>query len=664
MRLVCLFVVALAACAQTPEPAYEPLTRAFDALRVRDYDTAIAQFQKAKAASPGRGDIRKNLAYALLKTGETDSAREEFGAAMRLDPVDFHVALEYAFLCYETQTDASARKAEARRIFAQLRETGDAASRATAAAAFRNIDEPLATEITRWRLVLANSPPTFSAHYELARLGEQRDELDLAAVHYLAAFRMLPERKSVLLELARIEKARNNPEGAVAAWLAASRGGESRAAELAREQMPERYPYVYEFRKALELDPKNSTLHRELAYLLLSMSESGSASKEEARREFETFVARWPDDYLALAQLGLLYLEADGTEAAMPLLRRVLEHADPATANRVRMALKMPLVLEDRQSELEALDPRILGERSYTAGFLKDALRYFAAAREANPVDASIALKLGWTNNLLRDDRTALRWFDLARRSADAGVAEEAGRAYNNLKPGFRRVQTTVWIYPLVSSRWNDVFGYGQLKSEIRLGRVPFLRPYVSVRFAGDVRRHTGGVEPQNLSESAFIFAVGAATPVRHGLVAWGEAGHAAAYVGGAKWGDYRGGVSWSATHRLEGWFVENIADSVFVSHFQNDWINYSQNKAGRSVKFARLGADAFFAANVTFDARRQYWANFTEFGPGLRFRIPVFPAAQVTASLVRGVYLMNDGNPRRPNFNDVRVGVWYAFSK
>ena len=193
MRLVCLFVVAVATCAKTPEPAYEPLTRAFDALRIRDYDTAIAQFQKAKAASPGRADIRKNLAYALLKTGETDSAREEFGAAMRLDPADFHVALEYAFLCYEAQVDPSARKAEARRIFAQLRETGDAASRATAAAAFRNIDEPLATEITRWQLVLANSPPTFSTHYELARLGEQRDELDLAAAHYLAAFRMLPE---------------------------------------------------------------------------------------------------------------------------------------------------------------------------------------------------------------------------------------------------------------------------------------------------------------------------------------------------------------------------------------------------------------------------------------------------------------------------------------
>src|ERR1700733_15358446 len=97
---------------------------------------------------------------------------------------------------------------------------------------------------------------------------------------------MLPERKSTLLELARAEKARGNLEGTIAALLAASRGGETRAAELAREQLPDRYPYVYEFRKGLELDPKNDTLHRELAYLLLSMSEKDPTLREGAIGEF------------------------------------------------------------------------------------------------------------------------------------------------------------------------------------------------------------------------------------------------------------------------------------------------------------------------------------------------------------------------------------------
>jgi hypothetical protein len=34
-----------------------------------------------------------------------------------------------------------------------------------------------------------------------------------------------------------------------------------------------------------------------------------------------------------------------------------------------------------------------------------------------------------------------------------------------------------------------------------------------------------------------------------------------------------------------------------------------------------------------------------------------------VTINLLRGAYLINTGNPRRPNFNDFRAGFWYAFT-
>jgi Flp pilus assembly protein TadD len=281
------------------DPAYATLARAFDSLRLHDYDAAISFFEKAAVLSPDRADVRKNLAYTLLKTGDSEAAREQFGEAMRLEDAatpDRHLALEYAFLCYEARDNASARKAEARRIFARVRDSGDPVSAATASEAFQNIDAPLAAGIARWQQVLASSPPTFSAHYELAQLAEQRDELDLAATNYKAAFQLLPARKSVLLDLARIEKARGNPEAMIAALLAASRGGETRAAELAREQLPDRYPYVYEFRKALELDAKNEGLHRELAYLLLTMSEKDPALDGEAVAEFKTIVDASPDD--------------------------------------------------------------------------------------------------------------------------------------------------------------------------------------------------------------------------------------------------------------------------------------------------------------------------------------------------------------------------------
>ncbi len=674
MRIRITGLLALAALsrafAQQPGPAYEKLARAYSALAARGYDEAIALFRDAAALEPRRADIRKNLAYTLLKTGETDAAREEFGEAMRIEPGDDHVALEYAFLCYEAREEAPARKAEARRIFARIREAAAGETQATAAQAFRNVDAPLESGIARGQQVLAGSAPSFSAYYELAQLAEQRDERELAASSYKAAFRLLPERKSVLLELARVEKARGNAEGWMAALVAASRGGEPRAAELAREQLPERYPYVYEFRQALELDPKSAELHRELAYLLLSMSEQAQATRGEAEEEFRAIVTSSPEDYLAAAQLGLLYL-ADRDEAqAMPYLKAVLEHGDAATANRARMALKLPLVLEERKPEAEPLDPRMLADRSYDAGFLKDARRYYLAAHEQNPVDSSVLLKLGWTNNMLHDDAAAMRWFGLARASSDAAIAAEAAKAYESLRPGVELFRTTVWLAPSFSTRWHDTFGYGQAKTEIRL-KTAKVRPYVTVRFVGDARVETSGAMPQALSESSFIFGAGLATAQWHGAMAWGEAGTAVSYLNGAGQRDFRGGVSYAHTHGASmaagrgGWFIETLADSVFVSRFDNDLLNYTQSRTGVTSTLGGVKAQVFWSNNLTFDARRQYWANFAETGPGVRVHPPGTPAATtVTVSLIRGVYLVNAGNPRGPNYNDLRIGVWYAFTR
>ncbi len=665
------------------DPAYAPLTQAFDALRLHRYDAAISFFEKAVSLSPGHPDIRKNLAYTLLKIGEDDAARAQFGEAMRLDPSDLHVALEYAFLCYEArdgeENDAPARRAEARRIFDRIRGTGDPALRATASQAFENIDAPLAAGIARWKAALAAAPPTFSALHELARLAEERDELDLAATSYRQAFQLLPERKSVLLELARVEKARGNSEGAVAALLAASRAAETRTAELAREQLPDRYPYVYEFRGAMALDPGNGNLHRELAFLLLAMSEKGQATREAAEQEFQQIVDQSPDDYVAAAQLGLLYLADHRNALAMPLLNRVLAHADAATAARVRAALGQPPPLAQRQSGNAAgqvdTGPLAMAERSYKAGFLPDARRYFLAAYEQNPGDASIALRLGWTSNLLHDDGAALHWFDIARRSPDPAISTEAGRAYANLRPSVERFRTTLWAYPLFSSRWRDLFGYGQLKTEANWKKLPF-HPYVSLRFVGDARRSTGGVSPQSLSESALILGAGVATRYWRGAMAWFEAGRAVSYINGSTTADYRGGISWARTIGAplmpdsgaaghSGWFFETLADTVFISRFGNDLLNYSQNRTGFTSALGPFRIQTFWSNNLTFDVKKQYWANFAETGPGFRFHPPgAPPSLAVTLGVVRGIYLRNEGNPRRPNFVDFRAGIWYALTK
>jgi Flp pilus assembly protein TadD len=663
--------------AQPPDPAYQPLERAYQALRGKNYDQAIAGFEQAIALAPGRASIRKDLAYTLLKVGENEAARDQFGEAMRLDPTDQHVALEYAFLCFDTKQQALAR-----RIFDRIRNNGglpsDPASQVTAQRAYQNIDQPLAAGIERWKKAAGLDPGNFSAHQELATLAEQRDQLDLAAEHYQSAWKLRPAERSLMLDLGRIWKLLGRDEDAFVLLLAASRGNPPRVAEQARELLPDRYPYVYEFQKALQLDPGNFELRREYAYLLLAMGKT-----EDAEHEFQELHKLAPADLLSAAQLGFLRLNRKDFAGAQPLLEQVLKGHDPELADRVQSALKLPQTPHRREpaAQQTAAEAKAFAEKSMQAGYLKDAVKYLTIAHENDPVDFSTMLKLGWAYNVLHDDRDALKWFSLASKSSDDSISREAGKAYHNLAPEFQRLRTTVWIFPFFSTRWHDVFGYGQIKTELKLGRLP-LRPYVSVRFIGDTRQTIGPASgngtPQYLSESSFIFGAGVATVPWRGMTGWLEAGEAVKYIPsrtdtGAALPDYRGGISYAKGfgHLLsgsKGLFSETNDDAVFVSRFQNDMLYYSQNRSGytfaSSEVLGGLQTQFYWNANVTADRLHQYWANFVETGPGFRFRFHDFPQALFSVNFVRGAYTINLDNPRRPNFFDLRVGLWYAFSR
>ena len=81
----------------------------------------------------------------------------------------------------------------------------------------------------------------------------------------------------------------------------------------------------------------------------------------------------------------------------------------------------------------------------------------------------------------------------------------------------------------MYSSRWRDVFSYGQVKTELRL-KAP-VRPYVERavhrRYAPHAER---GSLPQYLSESSVIFGLGLASPAvarRYGVGRGGYGGWA-----------------------------------------------------------------------------------------------------------------------------------------
>jgi tetratricopeptide (TPR) repeat protein len=644
--------LATAAFGQPPaDPAYEPLNGAYEALRARSYDSAISLFQKAIELAPGRAAIRKDLAYTYLKVGENELAREQFRSAMEIDPADSQVAMEFAFLAYETK-----QQAEARRVFDRIRKLGGP-SAITAEQAFQNIDAPLAAGIERWKSAIAMGGDNFSANFELATLAEQRDELPLAAEHFEKAWRLLPDRRSVLVDLGRVWMAMNRTEDGTAALLAASRGGEPRAAEMARELLPDRYPFVPEFRAALTLDPGNVELRRELAYLLLRMDRQPAAEEQ-----FRILVEEAPDDLLAATQLGFLLYARGEHDAAQPLFDRVLAGSDDDLANRVRAVLRLPQLLHARtEPQPAATDAKVMAERSMQAGYMKDTLKYLQIAHEADPGDFGVMLKLGWAFNILHDDRQAMRWFDLSRRSPDPQLAAEATKAWRGLHDAREMFRTTVWLYPIYSTRWHDFFSYGQVKTELLKNR--WVQPYASIRFIGDTRVTIGGTSPESLSESSFILAGGLRTAPWRGVTGWFEAGSAMSYITGHMLPDYRGGFSgqWQKIPESSGWFGDTSADALYISRFNQDSLLYSQSRAGYA---ASRHLQLYWNGNFTVDAKGQYWANFVETGPGVRASSALLPKSMwFSVNLLRGAYLTNEGNPRRPNFTDVRVGVWYAFT-
>ena len=645
--------------------------KAYDELRIKRYDAAIIMFRQAIAEKPGQIALWKDLAYTLLKTGDNEEAREAFGEAMKLVPSDTHVAMEYAFLAFET-----GRKPEARRIFDRVRTNApDLQQRKTAEQAFQNIDQPLAEGIARWTQALAVSPGNFSAHQELAGLAEERGELALAAEHFLTAWRLKPSYRGLLVSSGRVLKGLGRTEEAMAALLAASRGAEPHAAEKARELLPARYPFVYEFRQALELDPSNIDLHREIAYLLLVMNEQA-----EAEKEFGIVAVQTPEDLLSRAQLGFLLLERGARAEAIPHLKVVMEKDDGELGDRVRNALKLPQTLHRRPEtplSQTALEAKQLAQSSYEKGFMKDALKYLKTANENDPVDFDVMLRLAWVNNILKDDSEAIKWFALAKQSPDAKISTEAAKAFRNLSSTESNNRTTFWTMPMFSSRWKNLFDYSQLKTEFKISRLP-VRPYFSVRFIGDVRgagQTASGINPQYFSESSVIFGIGLATPVKHGLMGWFEAGTSVRYQHrndvALAVSDYRGGLSfaraWSGPVRRS--FLETNDDAVFISRFQNDGIFYSQNRIGYRVLESEetLGSQSslFWHFNLTADTRRQSWANFLETGPGLRFRTTGMPASMsITTSFLRGSYLLPGYPGGKPTFFDLRIGLWYAVSR
>ena len=78
--------LALVALLSINAQAQSVLDRAYNALRAKEYDQAIRLFQQGLAVDPANIPARKDLAYTLLKTGDSEAARWHLRDALTFDP--------------------------------------------------------------------------------------------------------------------------------------------------------------------------------------------------------------------------------------------------------------------------------------------------------------------------------------------------------------------------------------------------------------------------------------------------------------------------------------------------------------------------------------------------------------------------------------------------
>ncbi len=556
-------------------------------------------------------------AYAELRMGHYDAAVAGFRESLSIDGAQAHLRKDLAYTLLKRGD-----REEARDEFERALELDPKDERAALEYAFLCYETRRVQAARRTFLRLRASNDE-EVRRTAARAFESVDApLREGLERWSEAIRLAPRQWSAHEELARLAEAADR-------------------LDLAAEH----------FEHAWRLRPSQDSLLIDLARVWQALGERGKARQALARA--------W----------------RDGPPRVAETAREMLRGGVPAETE---IALARPQPPPGDVLSAPPLPPREMGERSLAGSYLHDAYRYFREAYDENPADAEVALKLGQTANLLRRDREALKWFAVARRSAEPSIARSADAAYESLAPSFETVSFNAWSIPFYSSRWGGAFLYGQAKAEWKPARMP-LTPYLSLRFIGDTAGRQEG-RPMGvlfLSENSIIAAAGLRARINGNAFAWAEAGQAVSYRGrrpdaALSMPDYRGGIS-----VLKGWgrllgsenggrFTETNVDGVYASRFNDDMLLYVQNRTGYTFARGRGGwqAQVHLAWNITADRRGEYWGNYVEAGPGVRLVFPGLPRGMTwRAELLRGAHLVNTSNPWGPNYWDFRTGMWYAFT-
>ncbi|HTS70257.1 MAG TPA: tetratricopeptide repeat protein, partial [Terriglobia bacterium] len=404
---------------------YEPMDKAYKALAVKDYDAAITDLQEAARIAPARTDIHKQLAYAYIRTGQTEPAIREFERVHELDPRDSMALLQLGYLY-----DRAMRDEEAAAIFVRLSSGPDPQSAKMARVALAALGDKYKEEISRLQSNLSSDPNNLEARKELGLILERIRRPQEAFEQLSIAAKGLPADPQVSFALAEVCVMTKSTELALWYFYNASRGNDPAIAAQARKAFG-----TTDLRdllaKLVIAYPFDARIRREYGFLLLNANDTAGAGGQ-----FEAAVKADPLDWSSFMQLGYLYDRAGKRDRARSVFQTVASSQDPVYSKQAGEALRAwggasPPEGGRAQPAASpaATDPRALAYALHQQGKVTEAIRVFEQLHASAPNDCSVTLQLGYWCFDQKDLPKAKRWFESAEACPDPGQSAVARKA-------------------------------------------------------------------------------------------------------------------------------------------------------------------------------------------------------------------------------------------
>jgi Flp pilus assembly protein TadD len=311
-------------------------------------------------------------------------------------------------------------------------------------------------------------------------------------------------------------------------------------------------------------------------------------------------------------------------------------------------------------------------------------------------------------------------WRDLRDQGGDATLSRMAAAEIEALAPSYN-LERWAWgeldLYGTYLSRYNIGVSSGRLREGTFIPGARWIEPFVQADFSLDSTNTGNGQGPgqgiptiynENLAgfhagarirpfanQSFVLYVLGGIQKDLRGTEEHGGEWFAEIIAGlngywawgpGKEWttidleGVSPGGLAtlpsnsqasrwalnnWSPVQFRLDWFVEAGGDAAYYSRLP-DCLAYGQSRQGaRIMQFGKAAAvDIYGLENLTMDTKGNYYDNYFEAGPGMRFVTAPVGAAVLTTSVdyVFGSYLGRNSNNTRgdtaANYSDFRLTV------